>query len=184
MMLQIWSQFRVLCFGANLLTGPLPFWLGGWRRYTSIRLSKNQFEGHLPPELGNCSSLITLGIDVSMLYGLITLELCHAKSLSPLSLSLDLFTGSLEDTFPECINLKNLLLDGNNFSRGIPTYLSSPSLVTLNMAQNYLSEKLPYELWSSQTFLGISLNNNFLVGRLSCGGRYLGHSKEERDMVG
>ncbi|KAL7146365.1 hypothetical protein ABFS83_06G035800 [Erythranthe nasuta] len=150
----------------NLLSGPLPSWLGKWTMVDSILLSNNRFSGKIPPEIGNCSMLSHISFGSNLLSGEIPKELCNAVSLTEIELDHNFLTGSIEETFVKCGNLTQLVLLDNKLVGSVPGYLSELPLIALELDSNNFTGSIPVSIWGSPNLIEFSAANNQLEGSL------------------
>ncbi|KAL3641661.1 hypothetical protein CASFOL_012476 [Castilleja foliolosa] len=155
-----------ILLNSNHLSGPIPLWISNWKKVQSITISHNMFTGPLPPL--HLPLLSMLDASANLLSGELSVDICDfATSLTTLSLSRNNFSGSIGNTFENCLNLVELILSENIISGQIPGYLGKLGLINLELSMNKLSGKIPEKLWESETLMGISLDNNLLEGPIS-----------------
>ncbi|KAE8717463.1 Detected protein of confused Function [Hibiscus syriacus] len=139
------SNLPMLTFSAerNLLSEPLPSWLGKWNKVESLLLSSNRFSGNIPPEIGSCSML------------------------KHLSLSNNNLSGSIPRYLSE-LPLMVIDIGSNDFTGTIPVSLwSSNNLMELSAGNNMLEGTLPVEIGNAVTLQTLVLSHNRLKGRLT-----------------
>ncbi|KAL7229721.1 hypothetical protein ACSBR2_008266 [Camellia fascicularis] len=162
------AELPMVSFSAemNLLSGPLPDWLGKWDQIDSLLLSNNRFSGKIPPEIGNCSMLNHISLSNNLLMGPIPKELCNAVSLMEVDLDSNFLTGTIEDTFEKCSNLTQLVLVDNQIVGSIPEYFSELPLMVLDIDSNNFTGSIPVSIWSSMNLMEFSAAYNLLEGTL------------------
>ncbi|CAI9113710.1 OLC1v1014363C1 [Oldenlandia corymbosa var. corymbosa] len=109
--------------------------------------------------------VVVLRLPASSLSGsLPSNTICNLTSLRTLSLRLNHLSGPLPSDFPQCAELRNLYLQGNQFSGPISPVLNIHSLVRLNLAGNQFSGEIPPALNNLTRLRTLYLESNNFSG--------------------
>ncbi|TXG54029.1 hypothetical protein EZV62_019285 [Acer yangbiense] len=112
------TQLLYLNLSSNLLSGKIPFTIGGLFNLETLDLSNNNIGGLIPTELRNCSNLNTLALNNNIINGTIPSQLGDMPSLYYLNLSHNNLSGIL----PKSLNVfTHLDVSYNNLSGEIST---------------------------------------------------------------
>lgn len=166
------SSCRVvsLALSRNNLVGILPSNIGRLTALETLDLSLNRLEGSLPASLGDMAFLMLLNLDFNRLEGSLPPSLGKLKQLQTLNLASNRLSGNLRNlghfgVFPV---LNKVILSGNRFSGGIPTWLANMShnLQTLALGSNRLVGPIPDFIWQLSSLVELDLNDNLLNGSI------------------
>ncbi|KAK1614947.1 hypothetical protein QYE76_020464 [Lolium multiflorum] len=159
-----------------------------------LNISSNLFIGEFPSSMWKTmANLVTLNASNNSFTGQIPTQLCNTSPfITVLDLSFNKFSGSIPPGLGDCSMLRELRAGYNNISGTLPDelfnvtsleYLSFPNnglggvldsarivslrnLVTLDLAENILSGKIPKSIGHLQRLEELHLNNNNMSGEL------------------
>lgn len=183
-----------LDFHNNKLTGPIPPQIGRLRRLKTLNLRWNKLQDAIPPEIGELKRLTHLYLSFNSFKGEIPKELANLPELRYLYLHGNRFTGRippelgtlqnlrhldvgnnhLVGTIRELIRiegcfpaLRNLYLNNNYFTGGIPAQLANlTNLEILYLSYNKMSGIIPSELARIPRLTYLYLDHNQFSGRI------------------
>jgi hypothetical protein len=139
-----WSAMMFLDISNNKLSRMIPRWIGNMTRLQTLIASKNPFEGQIPCGLINFLVLVDLShnslsgslpsclnlqhvehlfLQGNKLTGPMSISVFNSSSLLTLDLRDNYFIGNIPYEIDALLNLKILLLRGNNFNGTISNQL-------------------------------------------------------------
>lgn len=142
-----------LDLSGNEISGSVPAALGACSELETIELSRNNFSGLFPTAtFMKLKNLKSLSLSENWFYGDLPTSISDFPSLETLDLSSNNLTGKLPIGLCDGSlsgNLKDLLLQSNQFTGTIPESLANcSSLVSLDLSFNYLTGPIPRRLGS------------------------------------
>ncbi|KAK4487061.1 hypothetical protein RD792_006376 [Penstemon davidsonii] len=162
----------------NSLTGKLPFTMKNCTNLIVVDIGENKFLGKLPKWIGNyLPDLRLLRLRNNKFYGQIPFEVCQLLKLQMLDLANNNLTGGIPNCFG---NLSGMVPNSNyhydwvaeSFTevlKGLELEYSSEMsrfLVNLDVSNNNLVGKIPWELTRLSDLIGLNLSHNHLVGEI------------------
>ncbi|KAH6758397.1 hypothetical protein C2S51_018632 [Perilla frutescens var. frutescens] len=154
------THLRVLDISHNYIHGAIPPEIGILSQLTCLDLSYNKFNGSLPSTMTQLTRLEFLKLDNNMLEGgVFEAGIEKLPSIKTMNLSWNLISGRIPLQFGNVGNEKflNIDLSRNNLSGKIPESVSY--LNEINLAYNYLEDRIPSSVWRkfpSESFIGNS----------------------------
>ncbi|KAK4487065.1 hypothetical protein RD792_006380 [Penstemon davidsonii] len=161
----------------NSLTGKLPHTMKNCTKLIVEDIGENIFLGKLPHWVGNyLPDLRLLRLRNNKFYGQIPFEVCQLLKLQMLDLANNNLTGGIPNCFG---NLSGMVLNSNyDFYWGVESFTevlkgleleyfeTSRFLVNLDVSNNNLVGKIPWELTRLSGLIGLNLSHNHLVGEI------------------
>ncbi|KAK4487069.1 hypothetical protein RD792_006384 [Penstemon davidsonii] len=171
-------SLKYLNLNNNNLTGKLPHTMKNCTKLKVVDIGDNMFSQNLPKWIGNyLLDLRVLRLRNNKFYGQIPLEFCQLLKLHMLDLANNNLTGGIPNCFG---NLSGMVLNSNydyymgggsltevlkglelEYSFGILRFL-----VNLDVSNNNLVGKIPWELTRLSGLIGLNLSHNHLVGEI------------------
>lgn len=147
----------------NVLDGTIPSLLGRCENLRELILEENELSGTIPAEITNMKSLTNLDLNTNHLTGgLPGSALATTKELEE-ELGLD----SEDELQVWSAPLQNINLSNNALESGIPPGIFTDQLVSLILADNYFSERIPASIENSKVSLKeLQIQGNLLVGTM------------------
>nr|GEY33294.1 leucine-rich repeat-containing protein [Tanacetum cinerariifolium] len=167
------TKLSLLDLGANKLIGSIPVWIGkNLSRLYALSLKSNNFSGAIPPQICQLVSLQILDLSFNNLQGtipscvhnltsMVQKGLFTEQNLHHYSSSINLARGSFinDDNY-----IDHMLIEWqgrvNEFSRTLGL------VKTVDLSNNNLKGKIPYELTNLHGLLVLDLSHNALVGEI------------------
>ncbi|KAL3820054.1 hypothetical protein ACJIZ3_005959 [Penstemon smallii] len=184
------SLLLFLNLNNNSLTGELPFTLKNCTRLVVMDIGENMFSGNIPKWIGN--NLQALRLRNNKFYGHIPSEICQLYKLHILDLANNNLTGGIPNCFG---NLSGMVVNVHyedyinygSFDEVLKGqernyfYPISNYLINLDISNNNLVGKIPWELTKLSGLVGLNLSHNHFVGRIP---KRIGHmeSMESLDL--
>ncbi|KAL3848742.1 hypothetical protein ACJIZ3_010624 [Penstemon smallii] len=179
------SSLQWLLLNNNSLTGKLPFSMKNCTKLIVLDIGDNMIAGDLPKWIGNYMlDLRVLILRNNNFSGLIPFEVCQLPKLQILDIANNNLTGGI----PDCVgNLSSMVvnpeshddpfyydLDGplETFTEVLKgqereySYKISRYVVNLDVSNNNLVGKIPWELTRLSGLIGLNLSHNHLVGKI------------------
>ncbi|XP_023633157.1 probable LRR receptor-like serine/threonine-protein kinase At1g34110 isoform X2 [Capsella rubella] len=154
----------------NKLQHALPPEIGGLKSLTYLYLSFNNFKGEIPKELSNLHELQDLHFQENHFTGRIPAELGSLQKLRHLDVGSNNLVGSISDLlsiegcFPA---LRNLFLNNNYFTGGIPNKLANlTNLEMLYLSYNKMTGAIPSALANIPGLTYLHLDHNLFSGSI------------------
>jgi len=146
---------------------PAVFWTNAFIMQT-MDLSNNNFMGTIPTEIGLVTNASYMNLAGNNLRGSIPAELEKLTKLETFSLESNELTGTIPSNIGALLKMKQLNLGHNEFVGTIPTGLSDlTNLEVLTMQQNSLTGTLPKRFGlDHKDMISLNLNDNALTGRI------------------
>ncbi|KAH6837485.1 hypothetical protein C2S53_020617 [Perilla frutescens var. hirtella] len=154
------THLRVLDISHNYIHGAIPPEIGILSQLTCLDLSYNKFNGSLPSTMTQLTRLEFLKLDNNMLEGgVFEAGIEKLPSIKTMNLSWNSISGRIPLQFGNVGNEKflNIDLSRNNLSGKIPESVSY--LNEINLAYNYLEDRIPSSVWRKfprESFIGNS----------------------------
>ncbi|XP_075647697.1 receptor-like protein 6 [Castanea sativa] len=156
------SSLSYLDFSYNNLSGFLPQCLGDLRNLYILNLQNNNFHGRIPQIFMEGCKLRMMSLNQNRFQGALPRSLTSCTMLE----ILDIGNNYISDIFPSWLGilpeLRVLILQSNGFhgSIGKPeTNSRFPKLHVIDLSNNYITGKLPYEyfqIWKAMQILDVS----------------------------
>ncbi|TKY69601.1 leucine-rich repeat receptor protein kinase [Spatholobus suberectus] len=164
------KRLKILNLRWNKLQDAIPPEIGELKSLTHLYLSFNNFKGEIPKELANLPDLRYLYLHENRLTGRIPPELGTLQNLRHLDVGNNHLVGTIreliriEGCFPA---LRNLYLNNNYFTGGIPAQLANlTSLEILYLSYNKMSGVIPSSLAHIPKLTYLYLDHNQFSGRI------------------
>jgi len=159
-------EFLNLSF--NQITGAIPTEIGQLANLEDIYLSSNQLTGNIPVQITQLSNLRRLYLTNNQLTGVIPTEIGQLTNLLSLFLNYNQLTGNIPETMGQLTNLRQLFLNNNQLTGNIPVgfsqlNLSGPAFLSISVASNQLSGRIPPELTNINNPSRLQFNDNGFV---------------------
>ncbi|KAL6851763.1 hypothetical protein ACP4OV_020327 [Aristida adscensionis] len=153
---------------ANQLSGTIPEGFGSLKNLRYLNLHQNSLSGEIPASIAKLPSLVFLWLWDNKLNGVLPPEL---GKMTPLLRDIQLDGNNFSGPIPAgvCDNRRLWVLtaSGNHLNGSIPTGLADcPLLIWLQLQDNELSGEVPAALWTVPKLLTVNLHNNQLGGSL------------------
>ncbi|KAK4487063.1 hypothetical protein RD792_006378 [Penstemon davidsonii] len=179
------SSLQWLHLNNNNLTGKLPFSLKNCTYLTVVDIGENKFLGKLPKWIGNyLLHLEVLILRNNNFFGLIPFEVCQLLKLQILDLANNNFTGGIPNCFGSFSGMVVNFSKSNNYQ--FPDYVYwqyesftqvikgqereyskiSRFVVNMDVSNNNLVGKIPWEITRLSGLIGLNLSHNHLVGKI------------------
>ncbi|KAL2484679.1 Leucine-rich repeat (LRR) family protein [Abeliophyllum distichum] len=164
------KHLKILNLRWNKLQDAIPPEIGELKQLTHLYLSFNNFKGEIPKELANLPELRYLQLHENRLIGRIPPELGTLQNLRYLDVGNNHLVGTIreliriEGCFPA---LRNLYLNNNYFTGGIPAQLANlTNLEILYLSHNKMSGIVPSGLAHIPRLTYLYLDHNQFSGRI------------------
>ncbi|KAH0856406.1 hypothetical protein HID58_084667 [Brassica napus] len=164
------KRLKVLNLRWNKLQDVIPPEIGELKRLTHLYLSFNSFKGEIPKELAALPELRYLYLQENRLIGRIPAELGTLQNLRHLDVGNNHLVGTIRElirfdgSFP---SLRNLYLNNNYLSGGIPAQLSNlTSLEIVYLSYNKLIGNIPFAISHIPKLTFLYLDHNQFTGRI------------------
>ncbi|RZC24501.1 putative leucine-rich repeat receptor-like protein kinase isoform B [Glycine soja] len=164
------KRLKILNLRWNKLQDAIPPEIGELKSLTHLYLSFNNFKGEIPKELANLPDLRYLYLHENRLAGRIPPELGTLQNLRHLDAGNNHLVGTIreliriEGCFPA---LRNLYLNNNYFTGGIPAQLANlTSLEILYLSYNKMSGVIPSTVAHIPKLTYLYLDHNQFSGRI------------------
>ncbi len=157
------TNLQSLSLSNNHLSGSIPSSLGNLPHLQDLELINNHLSGGIPSSLGN-TKLSGLYLNYNQLSGSIPSSLGNLTHLENLQLDHNQLSVSIPSSFGNLTYLQGLFLDHNQLSGSIPSSLGNiPDLEDLILDHNQLSGVVPASLTNLNSFIALSLQNNWFT---------------------
>lgn len=165
------SDFLILGFPKNRLSGPIPVTLFRMPLLYDLYLSENQLSGpipEVPDSAANATKLIRIILEDNQLNGTIPSSLNRLSNITHLSLAYNQLTGSVPVAALGTLSeLQSLWLDSNSLQGTLLFPPGSfPMLRELFLTDNLLSSTFPQSVLNLGNLRDIDFDNNLLSGSL------------------
>ncbi|KAH0908789.1 hypothetical protein HID58_032110 [Brassica napus] len=164
------KRLKVLNLRWNKLQDVIPPEIGELKRLTHLYLSFNSFKGEIPKELAALPELRYLYLQENRLIGRIPAELGTLQNLRHLDVGNNHLVGTIRElirfdgSFP---SLRNLYLNNNYLSGGIPAQLSKlTSLEIVYLSYNKFIGNIPFAISHIPKLTFLYLDHNQFTGRI------------------
>ncbi|GJS54825.1 leucine-rich repeat-containing protein [Tanacetum coccineum] len=167
------TKLSLLDLGANKLIGNIPVWIGkNLSRLYALSLKSNNFSGAIPPQICQLVSLQILDLSFNNLHGRIPSCVHNLTSM----VQKGLFTEQNQHDYSSSINLaRGSFINDDNYidhmliewQGRVNEFSRTLGLVkTIDLSNNNLKGKIPYELTNLHGLLVLDLSHNALVGEI------------------
>ncbi|KAI8528548.1 hypothetical protein RHMOL_Rhmol12G0156900 [Rhododendron molle] len=154
----------------NKLTGPIPPQIGRLKRLKVLNLRWNKLQDVIPLEIGELKSLTHLYLSFNNFKGEIPRELANLPELRYLYLHENRFTGRIPPELGTLQNLRHLDVGNNHLVGTIRELIRIegcfPSLRNLYLNNNYLTGGIPTQLANLTNLEILYLDHNQFTGRI------------------
>ncbi|KAG5522445.1 hypothetical protein RHGRI_034581 [Rhododendron griersonianum] len=164
------KRLKVLNLRWNKLQDVIPLEIGELKSLTHLYLSFNNFKGEIPTELANLPELRYLYLHENRFTGRIPPELGTLQNLRHLDVGNNHLVGTIreliriEGCFP---SLRNLYLNNNYLTGGIPTQLANlTNLEILHLSYNKMTGIVPFGPAHIPRLTYLYLDHNQFTGRI------------------
>ena len=138
------SLGNLVNFQADGLSGPIPEWLGEWRKLEYLILINGWLTGNFPDSLCNCKNMISLRLFNNSLKGELPDCMCEMRKMTDFEVSDNQFTGEIPDRFDDCKSLETYFVSRNNLTGEFPESLGIPvNLTIIDVSSNGLYGTIP-----------------------------------------
>nr|GEY90723.1 leucine-rich repeat domain, L domain-like protein [Tanacetum cinerariifolium] len=156
--------------------GTIPAFIGSMTHLTYLDLNDNEFFGTIPISIGSLMGLTFLNLGSNHLIGTIPMFIGNMTQLLHLDLSSNQFTGSIpmsivsmEQSHRVCIILLPCYIDRLliEWQGKVNEFSSTLGLLkTINLSNNNLTGKIPYEITNLLGLMLLNLSHNALLGEI------------------
>ena len=146
----------------NAFSGTIPDTAALGMSLVLLDLSENNFDGTIPSSLANLAQLQVLQMQSNNLVGTLPVWLGQLSNLYELNLANNGLTGGVPSAIGSMSSLANLILSGNFFESISACSVTSPSLQSVDLSGNLLSDVSALN-WSSG-IVQIDLSFNYITG--------------------
>ncbi|KAG8480696.1 hypothetical protein CXB51_025284 [Gossypium anomalum] len=171
----------------NGLSGSIPTSMGNLNKLSMLKVFQNSLSGLVPQTLNNLTHLQSLQLSENHLSGSLPENVCLGRLLTRIAASNNNLTGLIPSslrncrslyrqqqhfrrTFSklgQCHNLTNLQISNNNISGKIPFELGhATQLQELDLSSNHLNGEIPKELGKLTTMSRLFLSGNQFSGKI------------------
>lgn len=166
------SKLFEIHFSANQFEGSIPSDIFQLTSVTKLFMNNNHFSGRIPPEINNMRNLDELWIGGNKFTGSIPSEIGLMSNLRVFSVKQNDLSGVIPAEIQNLSSLEKLEIsgqNGNQFNGPLPSFESSPNLVTIDAGGNAFSGTLPKDFLKAvdrNAHIMVDLSDNAFVGAI------------------
>ncbi|RDX93568.1 LRR receptor-like serine/threonine-protein kinase GSO1, partial [Mucuna pruriens] len=164
------NNLIMLDVGENMLSGPIPSWIGeSMQQLIILNMRGTHFSGNLPIDhLCYLKRIQLLDLSRNNLSNGIPTCLKNFAAMSEKSINrTDILNREIPKEVGYLLGMVSLNLSRNNLSGEIPCQIGNlSSLESLDLSRNHLSGKIPFSLYQIDDLGKLDLSHNSLSGRI------------------
>ncbi|KAF6158656.1 hypothetical protein GIB67_040170 [Kingdonia uniflora] len=165
------EKLEQILFQRSGFHGLIPESFKGLHGLEILDLSGNNLTGGIGLAFGlGLENLRFFDVSSNRLSGSFPTGVCNKRGLTQLSLHTNFFTGSIPESFKECLNLERFQVQNNGFLGNFPNGLwSLPRIRLIRAENNWFDGEIPNSISMATSLEHVQMDNNSLAGRVPTG---------------